>query len=98
MFIASMLIRRFPVQRQLVMKGIPVRGCIAKTEWNGPSKGQRNANYTFRNASSGEVEIGSCPSDYVYRADVNCWVLYLPTNPRRNEIYPFPVEFFRVNQ
>jgi hypothetical protein len=61
-----MFIRRFPVQRQLAMKGIAVRGCIAKTEWNGPSKGQRYANYTFRNANNDEVEIGSCPSDYIF--------------------------------
>jgi hypothetical protein len=97
-FIGLMFIRRFPVQRQLAMKGIAVRGSIEKTEWNGPSKGQRYANYTFRNVSNDEVEIGSCPSDYIYEADLHCWVLYLPTNPRRNEIYPFPIEFFRINQ
>ena len=97
-FIGLMFIRRFPVQRQLAMKGIAVRGSIEKTEWNGPSKGQRYANYTFRNVSNDEVEVGSCPSDYIYEADLHCWVLYLPTNPRRNEIYPFPIEFFRINQ
>lgn len=97
-FVGLMFVRRFPVQRQLAMKGVAVRGCIAKTERNGPSKGQRYANYTFRNANNDEVEIGSCPSDYIYSADLACWVLYLPTNPKRNEIYPFPIEFFRVNR
>jgi hypothetical protein len=98
MFIGLMLVRKFPVQCQLAMKGIAVRGFIAKTEWNGPQKGQRYANYTFRNASNDEVEIGRCPSDYIYRADLNCWVLYLPTNPSRSEIYPFPIDFFRINR
>jgi hypothetical protein len=98
MFIGLMLVRRFPVQRQLAMKGIAVRGCIEKTVWNGPSKGQGHANYTFKNTNNDEVEIGSCPSDYIYRADLTCWVLYLPTNPRSNEIYPFPIGFFRLNQ
>ncbi len=97
-FVGLVFIRRFPVQRQLAVQGIAVRGCIAKTEWNGPSKGQRYADYTFRNASNDEVEIGRCPSDSIYMADLNCWVLYLPTNPRRSEIYPFPIEFFRINQ
>jgi hypothetical protein len=97
-FCGLMLIRRFPVQRQLAMKGIAVRGRISRTDWNGPSKGQRYASYTFRNANNDEVEVGSCPSDYIYKAEVNCWVLYLPTNPKRNEIYPFPIEFFRVTR
>jgi hypothetical protein len=97
-FVGLMLIRRFPVQRQLAMNGIAVRGCIAETEWNGPSKGQRHANYTFRNANNDEVEIGRCPSDYIYKTDLTCWVLYLPTNPGRSEIYPFPIDFFRINQ
>jgi hypothetical protein len=96
-FIGLMLVRRFPVQRQLAINGIAVRGCIAKTEWNGPSKGQRNANYTFRNASNDEVEIGSCPNDRIFMDDSTCWVLYLPTNPSRSEIYPFPIDFFRID-
>jgi hypothetical protein len=98
MFIGLMVVRRFPVQRQLARNGIAVRGCIEKTEWHGPSKGQRNANYTFRNVNNDEVEVGRCPSDYVYSDDSTCWVLYLPTDPSRNEIYPFPIGFFRINQ
>jgi hypothetical protein len=98
MFMSLMLVRRFPVQRRLAMTGIAVRGCIAKTEWNGPRRGQRYANYTFRNLSTDEVEIGSCPNDNIYGTDSTCWVLYMPTNPRRSEIYPFPIDFFRIEQ
>jgi len=86
MFMGSMLVRRFPVQRKLALNGIAVRGSIAKSEWNGPSRGQRYANYTFKNVSTGEVEIGRCPNDSIYSTDSTCWVLYLPTNPKRSEI------------
>ncbi len=95
-FMGLMFVRRFPVQRRLAVEGIAVRGSVAKSEWNGPSKNQRHASYTFRNASNDEVEIGSCPSDDIYKADSAVWVLYLPGNPRRSEIYPFPIGFFRV--
>jgi hypothetical protein len=98
MFVGLMLVRRFPVQRRLATNGIAVRGNVAKTKLNGPQKGQRYANYTFKNAENGEIEIGRCPSDYIYEADLSCWVLYLPTNPRRSEIYPFPIDFFRIEQ
>jgi hypothetical protein len=96
MFLALMFVRRFPVQRQLAKHGVAVRGCIAKSERNDAQKGQRNATYTFRNSSNNELEVGSCPNDYIYQAESDCWVLYLPTNPSRSEIYPFPIEFFRI--
>lgn len=97
-FMGLMLVRRFPLQRRLAMNGIAARGCIAKTEWYGPSRGQRYANYTFRNLSTDEVEIGSCPDDNIYAADSDCWVLYMPAKPRQSEIYPFPIDFFRIKR
>ena len=98
MFMSLMLVRRFPLQRRLAMEGIAVRGTIEKSEWNGPNRGQRYATYTFRNASNDEVEIGTCPSDYFYNKELAVWVLYLPHNPRRSEVYPFPIGMFRIDQ
>lgn len=92
-----LFVRRFPLQRRLAREGIAVRGCIAENEWNGPSRGQRYVNYTFRNADTDEVESGSCPSDHYPKPGSKIWVLYLASNPNRSEIYPFGIEFFRVD-
>lgn len=96
-FFGLMFVRRFPIQRRIAREGIAVRGCVSEREWKGPSKGQRYVDYTFRNASNDEVEIGSCPYDFPPKAGSNVWVLYLPTNPRRSEIYPFGIDFFRID-
>lgn len=92
----SLFVRRFPLQLRLAKMGIPVRGCIAEQEWTGPTKGQKYIPYTFRNADSGEVEIGSCPYDDELKAGTTVCVLYLPANPRRSEIYPFGIDLVRV--
>ncbi|MGA2848186.1 MAG: DUF3592 domain-containing protein [Terracidiphilus sp.] len=92
----AMFVRRIPLQRRIAMEGIAVRGSVSEREWKGPSKGQTYVDYTFRNASNDEVEIGSCPYDFPPKGGSNVWVLYLPTNPRRSEIYPFGIDFFRI--
>jgi hypothetical protein len=94
--LATLLVRRFPLQRRLAREGIPTRGCIAKREWKGPSKGQRYIDYTFRNVSNNEVEIGSCPCDSDLKDGTNVWVLYISSNPRQSEIYPFEIDLFRI--
>jgi len=87
-----------PLQRRIAMEGIAVRGCVNEPEWKGPSKGQPYTNYTFRNASNDEVEIGSCPYDFPPKGGSDVWVLYLPTDPRRSEIYPFGIDFVRIEK
>lgn len=98
MFFGLMFVRRFPLQRRLAMEGIPAQGCISKSEGIITSRGQRYATFTFRNKDTNDVENGRCPSDYFYKADLATWVLYLPEDLRRNEIYPFPIDFFRIEQ
>jgi hypothetical protein len=88
------LVRRFPLQHRLASEGIVARGSITEREWKGPSRGPYVVDYTFRNASD-EVEIGSCPSDPRKVGSV-VWVLYLPSNPSRNALYP--LEFFRIDR
>jgi len=97
-FFGLMFVRRFPLQRRLAMQGLAVRGCVTEREGNGPSRGQPYVNYTFRIASNDEVEIGSCPCDSYPKAGSSVCVLYLPQDPKRNEIYPFGIEFFRIDQ
>jgi hypothetical protein len=97
-FMGLMLVRRIPLQRRIAMEGVAVRGCVTQREWNGPSKGQPYTNYSFRNASNDEVEIGSCPYDFPPKGGSYVWVLYLPTDPRRSEIYPFGIDFFRIDR
>ena len=91
-----LFIRRFPSQRRLAIEGIVAGGTVSEREWNGPSKGQTYVSYTFRNANNDEVEIGSCPYDYPPKAGTKVWVLYMPDNPARSEIYPFGIDFFRI--
>jgi len=86
-----LLVRRFPLQHQLASEGTVASGCITEHEWTG--RGPYIVNYTFRNAND-EVEIGSCPSD-PRKVGSAVWVLYLPSNPSRNAIYP--LEYFRID-
>jgi len=86
--------RRIPLQRRLALEGVGVRGCIS--DWHGPSRAGFVLDYTFRNLSSNGVEIGSCRSDQALKAGSEVWVLYLPSDPSRSEIYPFNAEFFRI--
>jgi hypothetical protein len=91
-----LIVRGLPLQRRLAVGGVGVRGCI--TECIGPSRSGFALNYTFRNANNNEIEIGSCPSEHSCRVGSNVWVLYLPADPSRSEIYPFTVDFFRINR
>lgn len=90
------IVRRLPLQRRLAAEGIGVRGCV--TECVGPSRSGFSLDYSFRNANSHEVEIGSCPSDRSWKVGSNVWVIYLPSDPSRSEIYPFNVGLFRIEQ
>jgi hypothetical protein len=91
-----LIARRLPLQRRLAVEGIGVRGCIM--ECIGPTRSGFVLNYTFRNANNKDVEIGGCPSDHSCGVGPNVWVLYLPADPSRSEIYPFAVDFFRINR
>lgn len=95
-FIGLLLVRRLPLQRHPAIDGIGARGCI--TECSGPSRSGHFLTYTFRNANNNEVEIGSCHSDLPRKVGSIVWVLYLPANPSRSEIYPFDVACFRIDQ
>ena len=92
---ALFIVRRLPSQRRLAVEGIGVRGCI--TECAGPTRNGFTLDYTFRNANSGEIEIGICHSAHSRKVSSNVWVLYLPADPSRSEIYPFDVDLFRIN-
>jgi|SRR5579863_846947 len=89
-----MFVRRMPGQRRLAREGIGAHGSV--TECRGPSKSGYFIDYTFKNRDTGELEIGSCPSDGAREVGSNVWVLYLPANPSRSEIYPFSVDFYRI--
>jgi len=95
-FFGFLLVRRLPLQRQLASEGVGARGCI--TECSGPARSGRILTYTFRNASNGEVEIGSCRSDLPREVGSRIWVLYLPADPSRSEIYPFDAAWFQIDQ
>jgi hypothetical protein len=88
--------RRIPLQRRLAVTGICARGSI--TDWHGPTRAGVLLDYTFRNANNGEVEIGSCRSDHSREVGSKVWVLYLPSDPNRSEIYPFNTDFFRIER
>jgi hypothetical protein len=92
-----MFVRRFPVQRRLATEGIAVKGCI--TECWGPGRnGGFGLSYTFRNASSNEEESGRCGYDSSRKVGSNVWLLYLPSDPKQSEIYPFGIPFYRIEQ
>jgi hypothetical protein len=92
-----MFVRRFPLQRRIAVEGVVSRGTITERERTGPSKGQHYVYYTFRNAED-EIEIGGCPSDDYPKAGSPVWVLYIPTNPRRSEVYPFGIPLYRIER
>ena len=87
-----LLVKRFPLQHRLACHGTVARGSITEHERRG--RGPNIENYTFRNAND-EVEIGSCPSD-PREVGSAVWVLYLPSKPSCNAIYP--LEFFRIDK
>jgi hypothetical protein len=87
-------VRKVPLQRRLAMRGIGVRGCI--TDWHGPKRSGYVLDYTFKNATNGEAENASCLSNHSRGVSSEVSVLYLPSNPKRSEIYPFNVDFFRI--
>jgi hypothetical protein len=92
-----MFMRRFPVQRRLAMEGIAIRGSI--TECWGPGRsGGFGLKYTFRNARSGETESGSCSYDSSRKVGSDVWLLYLSSDPRRSEVYPFGIPFYRIER
>ena len=92
-----MFVRKFPSQRRLAMEGIAIRGSI--TECWGPGRsGGFGLKYTFRNARSGETESGSCSYDSSRKVGSDVWLLYLSSDPRRSEVYPFGIPFYRIEQ
>ncbi len=97
-FFGLLFVRRLPLQRRLAVEGIAVRGTITERESYGPSKGRITLDYTFRIASNGEIEVGTCPSDRYRKAGTEVWILYLPADPRRSQIYPSGIDFFRIEE
>jgi hypothetical protein len=92
-----MFVRRFPVQRRLATEGTAVKGSI--TECTGPGRnGNFGLSYTFRNASGNQEESGRCLYDSSRKVGSGVWVLYLPSDPSRSEVYPFGIPFYRVEQ
>jgi len=85
---------KLPKQRRLAIEGFCVCGSI--TECVGPSKNGFALTYTFRNATTGELEVGRCLNDHSREVGSEVCVLYLPTVPSRSEIYPFNVDLFRI--
>jgi hypothetical protein len=93
--VGLLLVRRIPFQRRLAVEGIAVRGCV--TDWHRRSSAKFTLDYTFRIENSGQAETGSCPSDRSRRIGSDVWILYLPGNPSRSEIYPFNDDLFRID-
>jgi hypothetical protein len=88
------LIGKIPLQRRLAVEGVAARGRI--DDWHRRSRGGFVLDYTFKTRDSDETVTGSCRGDRSRQVGSEVWVLYLPSDPRRSEIYPFNADFFRI--
>ena len=92
-FLGALMLRQFPMQRQLMADGIPVVGSI--TECGYIPRSRFYVKYNFR-AEDGQSWNGWGRCDHRRNIGDGVLVLYLPQNPRRNQ--PYPLDLYRAVQ